>query len=153
MGVSVEEKEIGGSTYRVTQLGFKQSRKMWVRLTHIFGAAAKEILTGLDAAGADVSMAAIGSSLEAVLLNMEDEDLDHACTVFGACTEVRVAGGEYTSLSLVMDELFAGDLPGMFAWLGFCLKVNYSGFLDGNGALGSLFQTFRAKSPNPSPKE
>lgn len=119
----VEERKIGDSTYKVSQLGAIKGRSVMLRLTKCLGPA----LVGL------ASRETLKASIPDLLANMdiEEEDLTYFCDSFAEKTFVVTPDGKMPRLDNVFDLHFAGRYMEMIQWLGFCLEVNYAGFFRG----------------------
>jgi len=110
-----ESKVIGGKTYTCTQLGASQGRAVMVRLARVLGGlSAKDPIVGL-------------------LATLNDEDIDYVCKAFAPLSTVELSPGKCPSVVDIFEEHFAGDYTSLFAWLAFCVQVNYGPFLAGLG--------------------
>jgi len=122
MARKTEEKVIDGVTYKVTQVGAKEARKVQLRLARVAGALMPLALDGSQGAGA---LAAVASSLARV---MTDEDLALVIDTFANQTLFQDPGAGWRGLPEHYDEHFAGAALRHLRWLRFALEVNFSDF-------------------------
>lgn len=136
--IETKNKDIRGNDFAVTQLGFKKSREVFARLTSIFGPALGALAGDAVSAvksGSGVESgveSGLGAALEALCGRVTEKDLEYLCDTFSITTTVKLAeGGQRTPLNADTQEIvFGGHLEDCFAWLAFCLEVNYRGFFD-----------------------
>lgn len=120
MGLETKSKTIGETTYHVTQLPSEPARKFSVRLFKVAGPAM--VFAYKDN---------IQDALISLAQNLEEEDLERAVDLF-----LNVGQVEFTTskgrprLDKDMANIhFAGKTHELLQLIGFCLEVNYSGFL------------------------
>jgi len=131
--IETKNKDIRGNNFAVTQLAFKKSREVFARLTKIFGAALGSLAGGAmsGAKGGAGLESSVGAAIEALCSQVSEQDLEYLCDTFADTTTVKLAGGTRSALTADLQEVvFGGRLEDCFAWLAFCLEVNYSGFFD-----------------------
>lgn len=122
-----ETRVIDGVEYRVTQFGALEGRKVLLRLLKAVGP--------LFAAFAELKGEGEGKlkdaipHLDSALNGLKEEDLEYLCDVFARCTEVKL-NGKWPNLPDVFDLHFTGKYISMFAWLKFCVEVNFSDFFQ-----------------------
>jgi tail assembly chaperone len=126
--LKTEERTIGETRYRISQLGFGRGRATLVRLGHVLGPVVAELV---GAAGGLDGGAAAAAAVKELAARMTDADLEYFCETFAAATEVQVADGKWVPLRGVMEVQFAGRYDEMFRWLAACAEVNYSSFFAG----------------------
>lgn len=129
-----ESSVIDGFTYKVTQLGAKEGRRVFARLVSTLGGAvgalAKEV-TG-EGNGADAAQG-VASFADRIT----PETLDFFCDVFAPYTLV-CNGPSELPMSKEFDDHFAGRYAQMVQWLVFCIEVNFGSFLKGLGDIVAL---------------
>jgi hypothetical protein len=162
MAQATEERSIGESKYRVTQLPGKKGRKMLLRLYKVFAPVFGSLIEGLDGGKkslGDISVNSISGSLSALAMTFKEEDLEIFCEQFSSMTQLELTPGEnnWVPLDKHFDQHFAGNYGAMFTWLGFCLEVNFASFFDAWGGLdaviGMVKKLVNTSSKSPSPKE
>lgn len=166
MGLKSQDKTIGDSSYRVTQLPAGRARKLLVRLYKVLGPAFGKLLEGLDdqaqkLAGTgkapslgDVEMLSVSAAISTLALHLREEDLEYVVDQVLGSNSVEMSNGEgkWVRLTKETSDLhFAGRLDEMFRVLGFALEVNYSSFFSGPGGLGPIIEKFKTPMPSPSP--
>jgi len=174
MGFESEDKTIGDTTYRVTQLPAGKARKLLVRLFKVAGPAFSKILSGLSESAlaatknggdsseltlGDVEISTLGDGLASFAYHLEEADLEYTVdAIFGSgSVEYETPEGGWIRLTKATCDLhFAGKLDEQFKVLAFAFKVNYASFFAGSGAVTSFAQKLSVKrqaaSGSPSPK-
>ena len=105
-----KEKVIGQTTYRVTQFGAVQGRKVLARLAKLL---------------------VVAKSTDLAQLDLESE-LDYLCETFAPYTEIqRLGDPKRPQLKDEFEEHFIGRYDEMLGWLLFALEVNFSSFFIG----------------------
>lgn len=136
---------IGVHQYKVTELDAVLGRRVFVRLLKIAGPALAKLEGGLDEG-------ALASALTDLLTRLEPSDFDYFCDTFASVTEV--SGGKYSKTSPQLDDVFslhfASNYLDMFAWLAFCLKLNFASFFSGAAQLLGQLAASRSASPKES---
>lgn len=122
----------GGKTFRVTQLGALQGRKVFLRLIKILG----PVLSA--AQGAENPEQATSALLGTIGDHVSEDDFEFLCDVFAASTEVLGdTPGKAVDLKDVFDVVFIGNYKAMLEWLAFAVKLNYESFFtDSAGTAG-----------------
>lgn len=125
-----ESKQIGANVYHVTPLGFRKQRALLVKLGNLYGAATVQIALQAGSLKALASIEGAADALTRALQTLDDSFLTELEELFGECTQVTKPDGKRPLLSHAenREALFAGDLFAFFAWLAFCLEVNYAPF-------------------------
>ena len=152
-------RTIDGVEYRVAQLGWKEGRTALVRLLKVVGPSVGEAFKlaqvepgkkfELDRS---VSAAAVGALFTELAQRLTEEDFAYLTDIMVPKTEVHRGGDAWVRLSDEIHWHFAGDYWRCFKWLAFCLEVNYLGFFEERGGLGSWLGQVRTKaSASPSP--
>lgn len=140
MALEVKTERIGDYTYRVTQLGARESGRVFFRLCNIFA----PIFDGLDIKGSkDLEAAALGG-ISRALKTIKAEDFEFLVTAFGKSTEVETSPEVWPRIDKVYEEHFAGRFGDQFRWVAFCINVNYASFL------GDIKAKLEEKSPSPT---
>lgn len=133
--IETDEVEIDGTRYRVTQLGWKEGRRLLARLLKLIGPGLTEAVGGSakleDLGGRD--LASFAPAIREICQKNLETELDHLCDTFAKKTVINTDGGEdFQQLSRIAELHFAGKYKQMFEWLWFCLKVNYQDFWGGS---------------------
>jgi hypothetical protein len=139
LAAQAQSKRIGDTEYTVTPLGFRDARRVLVRVGNILGPKLADLLSSIDLAkglkASDVfeteAMRAIGD----LLGRIEDKDLQFLEDAFSNTTTIVVDSAPDKS-PLLVHAIKAGHfdlrLPEFFAWIGFCLFVNFARFFTGS---------------------
>jgi hypothetical protein len=126
-----ESARIGAHTYKVTQLDALKGRRAFTRLAKLLGPAFAQ----LQGEGTDDEK--VARALTSLVDRMSEDDVDFFCDAFAELTEV--SGGAYKKAAPQLDTVFATHFAGnyleMTRWLIFAMKVNFSSFFGGAGAL------------------
>lgn len=151
-----EPVEIEGVTFRITKLGYKSGRALFVRLMKIIGPALADMaeraptlaalglkLNGLDAGG-----------LAILIEKVSEPELDYFAQKLGDVSRYSTDGSNFPVLDEGKRELlFAGRQLFALKWMRAALEVQYGDFLsvlappEGSATEGD--QT-PSESPNPS---
>lgn len=152
--LKTEERTIGGSAYKVTQLGASAGMQLMVRLTKVLGPVLGELTRGMGEGETDL-MSVRGDALAGALQQLGEklnyEDLDYVCETLGAFTEVSNGDGKWLRLKRDIREVhFAGNYGDLFRWLGFALEVNYASFFGGSDVGAVLARVTGKASSSPT---
>lgn len=128
-----KSKKIGNHGYEVTQLGGKEGRRVFAKVTQLIGASVAAI------AGAGGKPDPV-KAFETFASQVTPDNMDYFCDTFAKLTQVHYPGGKVLLLSDIFDDHFADNYGEMIEWLTFCLEVNFASFLGGAGGLGALLQ-------------
>lgn len=126
-----EEKSrtIDGVTFSVTQLGFREGRRAFMRLSKSIGPGMTAMLAGA-ASIKDVQAQGLAAGVGRLIQDVSDEDLEYFAEVFGKVT--RYHTGDSSKRPVLKDtdreSLFAGRLMLFFKWLAFAAEVNFADF-------------------------
>jgi len=140
-------------TYRVTQLPFKDSRRLFTRLARIFGPSIATLAEGAKSVD-DLPLAAMVTK---AVENLSDRDLDEVSDILAQVTQFSRDGQKWPPLLFLgdprspvdnRDELFGGSLTSFFRWLWFALEVQFGDF---SKALGSRPASVRASEGQTGP--
>lgn len=139
----IQDKTIGVYVYRCSPLTGKKAIKVFVRLCNVLGPIVKTV-DSEDFEASDV-MAGVSHAL----VDLEEEDMEYLCDVFGANCTVRQPDGDKAPLvSSVFETHWIGRFGDMLTWLFYCISSNYSDFLGANG--GALLAAFQKKKATSS---
>lgn len=134
-----ESGMIDGFTYKVTQLGAKEGRRVFARLVSTLGGAvgalAKEVMNaseGKQEGGVDAAQG-VASFADRIT----PETLDFFCDTFSTYTLI-CHGATEQPMAREFDDHFAGRYAQMVQWLIFCIEVNFGSFLKGLGDIVAL---------------
>ncbi len=139
---------IGDGQYRITQLGAKEGRKIWLRLVRALTPALEQL-----ASEPQVSDKTLVGALGALLRNIDDETTEALYETFGKTCAVCVVdskGERWPDLTgPVFDDHFAGNYVAMSQWLGECVLFNFLPFGEGL-SIGELIERVRSAGTVPS---
>ena len=145
-----ETTTINGRTYEVTKLPYKLGKKILLILYRTVGPAAAEALAKAPEGNlADIQVrhlapafsAAVGGLAE----RLEEKDFDLVVDTMAQYTKISKEGA--SNLIPLKGEIefhFSGNYGELFKWLGFALRVNYSGFSGEHGSLADVLQKVKA---------
>ena len=122
MAISVQDRVIGGCTYRVRALGGLTGRSVGLRLFRLAGSAFSAGTKDLGAVFAKLAM------------SLGDDDLTYFCDVFATHTQIIKAGVKAAptlDMPGIFDLHFAGNYLDMVNWLRFCVEVNFGSVFSG----------------------
>lgn len=146
--IESEETTIGDTTYRVTQLGAKQGRRLLMRLLRLAGPSLTEAIggdTSLASLG-DVDLSTLSGAVKRLCENALEDELEHLFDTFAPKTQIDKGEGKWAVLSHEAELHFAGKYREMFEWLWFCLQVNYKDFIVGSMARAAAMTQKATKS-------
>lgn len=146
-----ERSTIGGATYEVTKLPYTPGKRLLLRLYKVAGPAFGQGLAGAlegartlrDLLNAQTGVA-LGRAVGTLAETLTEEAFDEIVSLLADYTRVSLKAGEWMPLKSVLEVHFAGPPPEFFQWVGFALKVNYSGFFSEQGPLGPLLARAKA---------
>ena len=124
MARKIQDTVIDGITYSVTTVGAKKGSKVLARLFKVLG----PILALNGKVTEDNILQKGGEALGEVLRDLREEDLDFFVDTFAGHTEVVLAADKRPQLSLILDDHFDGRYEELFAWLKFCVQLNFPSF-------------------------
>jgi hypothetical protein len=121
-----EAVDIGGKTFTIKILPFKESRKLAPIVQRAMGSFDPEL-------GEQASLLLAG-----ILGQITDADIDAMVKAFGASTTVDFQDGtdENPSRVLVLsrdealNEVFTGCIEDMYVWLDACVKMHFEGLIS-----------------------
>lgn len=125
------ELEIGGKTYRVTQLPAMRSLKLLNRLGRVLGpalgtlAGAATSSSGLS--GMDVGK--LGEAAELLFDKLSEKELEDIVLQLTELVECSDGEKSFVLTKPHIDTLFQGDVGGLLKLVAFALEVNYGSFL------------------------
>lgn len=124
--LKTDRREIDGVTFEVTQLGFAQGRRLFLKVSRLLGPA----LAGL--AKGPVNDLALASAVQSALATISDEDLEDISETLGTVTRFSTDGIKNPFLNRANREtLFAGAIFSRFVpWIVFALEVQFADFSD-----------------------
>lgn len=140
--LTCEEREIDGKTYQIRCLNVIEGRKVYHRIQKLMAIVGDEDnLKGIDPIFAAIFAGAV-----------DEADVDFLIAKFATVTTVDMGDGRVVSLKdqKVQDELFAGNLESLFAWLSACVNVNFAGVI---AKTRSALSNFGDKAQDSQPKE
>ncbi len=121
-----DSREINGRTYQSSVLNLEEGRKVYARLQPLF-----------RYYGEDLAHRAGVGFLQAAGMKGElgDADIKFLTDAFAKKTTVSYdADGESRMQALtkdgVLDACFAGQFEDLFAWLDFCVELNFRGVIE-----------------------
>lgn len=116
-------REIKGRTYKITQHGAKEGRKILARLLQLLG-------KPFGALSASEGMEAFAGAIGSFVAGLTPAEVDYFCDVYAPKTLVDMGEATDLPLNTVFDEYFAGAYGDMTLWLVACIEVNYASFFD-----------------------
>jgi len=154
MAMDTVDVSVDGKRYKVTQLPFTESLKLFTRLTKVLGPALSEALSKAPQIlnlGDDMSQAApaLSAAVGSLAQTMTADDLDSTFRTLAAKTLANTGDDKWVPLDKIMEAHFGGELPHALKWLMAALKVNYGNFL---GELG-LLRKLAAATPEESSEQ
>jgi hypothetical protein len=150
------DKQVGSSTYRVTQLGATQSLTTLLDLAKMLGPALGVVVDGAgghsasfaDLANAQVTGAVFARATEALFSRLDNVKVQEIINKMREKTQVdREGNGNFQNLAPIFDVHFAGKMGELFGWFRFALEVNYSDFLPLLADLGRRESPAAARAP------
>ncbi len=142
-----KQKQIGDTTYEVTQMPSTPARKLLARLIKVGGPALAALADGYNGKIADVGGKTIGEAITAFATSLTEDDLEYVVkqSIGGGLVAYCTDGTKWPVLTGEVAELhFAGKTHELLRLVGFVLEVNFSGFFGDSGIAGVLG---RAKVP------
>jgi hypothetical protein len=142
--------EVDGETYKLTQLGALEGRRIWLRLLKVLVHPIRSLATA-----GRLNESALVDALALAVENLDEATAEALYIAFGKACSVRVvneAGEKWPTLEgVVFDNHFAGNYVAMSQWLGQCVVLNFGNFIGGNslGSLSDLLQKAGGRSPSP----
>ena len=128
--IETKEKEVGGSTYSVTQMPAIRALKVQARLLRLIGPS----FAAMIASGDDSSI-----PMAITLLTDKLDEKTFENLVLELTQGVRKDGIELTRSKIDLD--FAGNLNELFRVLQFILEVNFADFFQEGGIIAELKKT------------
>lgn len=162
MAQEVRELELGGYTYRVTQLGARKAAEVLERLVKLVAPGTRGFADSVAVAQTLDALAMMGlpAAVATVLDELKVGTTMEVAEIFAPFTNVREderTDGPGPRLDKVFDQHFAGKLSHLYRWLVFCVEVNYSDFFDESGPMAPVLEKikglFRSRSLEPSESE
>ncbi len=123
--LAIEEKVIGGRTFRIRALSYSEGKRalpLVQRYFHQIG----------DPALREIGLLMLASMQGA----LKEEDVDKLVAIFGPTTTVDFGDGTEPSLKDVQNQnrVFAGAYEDVYAWLDACIEVNFGGLIEKTNA-------------------
>lgn len=151
--LETREKQIGGVTYKVTQLSCTEGERVFLRVLDISGEPVAAFLRGIADGSKAPELVGMASAFEVISkrLRAREEDYFYVRNKLAASTSV-VVGSNEPKLPDILEHHFAGKYEQLAQWLAFALEVNYSGFFGGSNGIGDVLRRAMAtRSPSKSP--
>lgn len=132
MAIEAREITIGGTTYRVTQLGTKKGQALLVRLVKLLGPGVGSFVGGMGRSSADEFDSAlalgVGDALHDLAHRLDAAEVAGVLEEFAKITVILQSDDVQPLLWSVYDDHFAGRYDELLAWAKFCMEVNFSSF-------------------------
>lgn len=132
MAIESRETTIGGTTYRVTQLGTKRGTSLLVRLVRLLGPGVGSLVGGLgrtDVNSLDSALAVgVDDAMHDLAMRLDDKEVQLVLEEFAKLTAVVQSDEIELRLWDIYDDHFAGRYDEMLRWAKFCMEVNFSSF-------------------------
>jgi len=156
--LSSEKTVINGNGYEVRQLPYKLGHRLLLRLYKVLGPTVARGIASAPNLGnlADFQVERLApmlaGAIETLAGVLSEEDFDFVVDTLAEYTLLSKGDDKWVPLKQEMEFHFAGNYPELFKWLGFALKVNFSGFFGerGFGDLVARLQTRASKSRSTS---
>lgn len=126
MALETKTEKIGRFNYKCTQLGARESGRVFFRLMHLLA----PVFDGLDVKNAASLENAIFAGVSKALASAKYEDFEALCDTFAKHSEVEISTDKWPRVADVFEVHFAGAFEEQIQWLIFCVKTNYANFLD-----------------------
>lgn len=112
--------------FEVTQLGFADSKRLFVRLAKALGPGFAQVAEK----AVNLKTLALSGLVQAAVENLSEKDLDEIADLLGTVTRFSVDGGKKKPFLTVdnREALFSGELLLYFEWLWFALGTQYGDF-------------------------
>ncbi len=136
--LKTETRLIGEYEYEVTQLDAVRARRVFLKLSQLVAPVFAEVAAARatsDGKDEGQTQAAFITAIAKLSNSMTPEDLDFFCDQFASSTCVVMSddGGKRRApkLTEIQKLHFIGErFTDQFAWLAFCLEVNFSSFFQ-----------------------
>ncbi len=146
MSTVIQEKEIDGYVFRVTQLPAMKSLRMFARLGKLFGPAITKGLAGMDIKDlSKLDVGLLGAAFGELFTSVSENDLESLTRDLLAATTI-----DNVLLLPVIDLKLQGQPLTILKLLAFALEVNYKSFFDAARALGAS-RAAPSTSTSPTP--
>lgn len=133
VGPKQEERTIGDTTYRVTQLTAKPARRLFARIVQLLGPGIGSMMEGQPLSMQALLGADMGVGIKEITKALDPEEQEHVIDVL--CENKTIARRDGDKWPIMNKEAFdlhfTGRLVDMYKVIGFALEVNYSDFLGG----------------------
>lgn len=148
--MAVQEKTvtIGDTDYIITQLGAREGRGLWLKVSQVVAAGIRE---GIKAGDEDSTKFVI-SSAAGFVENIKPELFEELCETLGKKTQIKQNEKLVQLSGVIFDQHFAGNYLEMSKWLGHCLMINFANFIDATklGQILSRVQVAASKFDSPT---
>lgn len=136
MALKTETREIGGKTYRVTQLGTEHGLRLFFKLGKLVGPSVGALLREWQ--GGAINKDTVAAALTEFVAGMEYPTFRDFVDTFMTATVIVTPGADgareqLTKLESIKAVAFQGDYASLMKWLGVCLEVNFASFFADMG--------------------
>lgn len=128
MGLTTQDREIGGVVYRVQQHPARRALRLQARIGKVAGALLSSVSGGKGLAEVDV-----GSLVERVFDTLSPDDFEKLAEDLFACTQIVEPSGALVPLWPVFDTRMQGRTMDVYKLGAFVLEVNFRDFFDALG--------------------
>jgi len=128
---------IDGVWFEVTQLGFSDGRKVFVRLSKLLGPSIAALADKAPSLAALASSRGLSDAVTRALGALEDEDLEWLTSVVAKGARYSLDGGTKRPMldAGAREELFSGRITLWGKWLFWALSENFGDFSEALSAL------------------
>lgn len=123
LGPQVQEKAIGGYTYKVTPLSSGVSLKVMARVLKMAAPAFADVASLRDAASA------VGRLLGGLASDLDESTLEYVTGELAKVTRVDLGNNQVQQLAQVFETHFQGRIVDLLDWLRFAAEVTYGPLL------------------------
>lgn len=134
--LETKEREIEGTSYRVTPLGAKAGQKLLHRLFKVLGPTLADLVaeaaTNPKTGAPDIGLSNVAAGVKTLASVLSESDFEHVVETMTRSTQVCVdrASDAWRPLASDFEIRFAAKYDQLLRLVAFFLEVNYSGFFD-----------------------
>lgn len=149
MALQTQDRTLGETTFRVTQVPGMDSIGLLARISKLLGPTFAELVRGEKSLQKlmDEDVSGLGGAIAAFFMDLDPAELQALCAEFAKHCQIKVGEGYVPLEGTFFDTTFAGRMDLLLLWLGFCVQVNYASFFN---AVVSLVASASAASPTES---
>lgn len=134
----MQEEEIEGVRYEAWPLPFSAARGILLKVSRALGAAAGAV--------DGTSTQQVG----AILSSLSDKDIAQISEAFGNASRYHDGTNMVPLIASAQELHFAGRFDSFVRWIVLCVRVNFSGFIDGARRARIAADIAKLATPTPS---